>query len=51
MVNYEQKPVRAFGTIALLLDIPAGTLLDDEDVSVNGKRKLTHILPASAMEY
>ncbi len=32
MVNYEQKPVRAFGTIALLLDIPAGTLLDDEDV-------------------
>lgn len=32
MVNYEQKPVRAFGTIALLLDIPAETLLDDEDV-------------------
>lgn len=32
MANYEQKPVRAFGTIALLLDIPAGTLLDDADV-------------------
>lgn len=32
MVTYEQKPVRAFGTIALLLDIPAGTILDDEDM-------------------
>ena len=32
MVTYEQKPVRAFGTIALLLDIPAETILDDEDV-------------------
>jgi hypothetical protein len=31
-VNYEQKPVRAFGTIALLLDIPAETILDDDDV-------------------
>ena len=26
-MNYDQKPARAFDTIALLLDIPAGTVL------------------------
>ena len=31
-MNYDQKPARAFDTIALLLDIPAGTVLNDSDV-------------------